>query len=214
MSNGDDGPLTVYGDLKSGNCYKIELLLQRLDRQYQWRQIDILAGAARTPEFLKKNPNGKVPILELADGCILCESNAILCYLATGTPLLPEAAFERARVMQWLFFEQHRHEPNVAEARFIIRFLNQGETEKDRLAEKHQAGYRALDVMEASLSARDFIAGAEYTVADIALYAYSHVADEGGFDLSGYPFIQRWFARIEAQPGYLSLEEARTRHGH
>ena len=214
MKNTEAGLLTIYGDLNSGNCYKIELLLQRLDRQYRWRRIDILAGEARTPGFLQKNPNGKVPILELADGRILCESNAILCYLASGTSLLPETPFARASVMQWLFFEQHRHEPTIAEARFIVKFLGEADARKAQLAEKHEAGYRALDVMEKTLATRDFMAGDHYTIADIALYAYSHVADEGGFDLSGYPAIGRWFDRVVAQPGYLSLAEARVRHGH
>ena len=202
MSDG----LLIYGDSKSGNCYKVQLLCAELGIDYDWIEVDILAGETRSPEFLAMNPNGKIPLARIGDGQYLAESNAILCYLAEGTPLLGEDAWSRAEVLQWLFFEQYSHEPNIATSRFIVRYLGNPPDKQQALDEKRAAGYRALDVMEGHLSRHVYFAGDDFSIADIALYAYTHVADEGGFDLSGYPAIRRWLERIEARPRYVSMQ--------
>ncbi|MGI9264654.1 MAG: glutathione S-transferase family protein [Gammaproteobacteria bacterium] len=186
----------------SGNCYKIALLLGLLGKDYESIRVDIMAGESRDPDFLAKNANGKVPLLEIKPGEYLPESNAALFYLAEGTPYFPESRLARARVMQWMFFEQYSHEPNIAVARFLIRFLGNPDDQKDRVARCQQQGRIALDVMEVHLERHEFFADEKYTIADIALYAYTHVADEGGFDLSPYPAIQKWLTRVAAQPGH------------
>jgi glutathione S-transferase len=195
----------VYGDRISGNCYKVKLLLTQLGRKFDWVDIDVLKGETRTPEFLAMNPNGRVPVLTIKPGVHLAESNAILCYLADGTPYLPEDRLERARVLQWLFFEQYSHEPYIATSRFWIRYLDGAETHREKLAEKRPGGEAALGMMEGELRARDWFASGRYTIADIALYAYTHVAHEGGFDLAPYPAIRAWLRRVEAQPGYAPM---------
>ncbi|MDH4107408.1 MAG: glutathione S-transferase family protein [Gammaproteobacteria bacterium] len=199
--------MLVYGDSRSGNCYKIQLLCAELGLAYDWREVDILAGETRTPEFLAMNPNGKIPLLGLPGGLYLPESNAILCYLAEGTPLVGVDRWARAQVLQWLFFEQYSHEPNVATARFIVRYLGNPPERSATLAEKRAAGYRALGIMEGELSTRAYMAGGDYTLADIALYAYTHVAHEGGFDLGAYPAIRAWLARIESRPKYVPMQD-------
>lgn len=196
---------TVYGDYNSGNCYKIKLMLNLLGIEYQWVAVDILNGETQTPEFLAKNPNGKIPVLELEDGTCLWESNAILNFLADGSAYLPSEPRLRTQVLQWQFFEQYSHEPCIAVARFIQFYLGLPE---ERLAEYHtmqKAGYRALAVMEQQLKRTPFLVGETFSIADIALYAYTHVAYQGGFDLAPYPAIQQWLGRVAEQPGYIGM---------
>jgi glutathione S-transferase len=197
--------LTLHGDHRSGNCYKIELLLAQLGIDYRFVDVDILRGQSRTPEFLAKNANGKIPLLELDDGRCLAESNAILCYLADGTPLWPSERYARAQVLQWLFFEQYSHEPYIATARFIVQYLGRPPERAADLAAKMAPGHRALAVLEQQLSREPFLCGADYTIADIALYAYTHVADEGDFDLGAYPAIRAWLQRVRTQPGHVAM---------
>jgi glutathione S-transferase len=197
--------LKVYGDRISGNCYKLKLLLTQLGRPFDWVDVDVAKGETRTPEFLAMNPNGRVPLLELEPGTWLAESNAILCYLADGTPYWPEERLTRTRVLQWLFFEQYSHEPYIATSRFWMRYLGGGDEYRERLAGKRPGGEAALAVMERELARRDWFAAGRYTIADIALYAYTHVAPEGGFALEPYPAIRAWLRRVEAQPGYVPM---------
>ncbi len=196
----------VYGDSRSGNCYKIKLLCSQLGIAYEWREVDILAGDTRTAEFLAMNANGKIPLLALPDGRYLAESNAILAYLADGAELAGSDRFLRAAVLQWMFFEQYSHEPNIATSRFIIQYLGNPPDRRAALEEKRLGGYKALDVMEQQLGNNTFIAGSEYSIADIALYVYTHVADEGGFDLTDYPAIRAWLDRVRARPGHVPME--------
>ena len=197
--------LKVYGDLTSGNCYKVELLMGLLDVAHQWVGVSALAGDTRDPAFLAKNPAGKIPLLEVEPGLYLPESNAILWYLADGSGFVPEDRLERARMLQWMFFEQYSHEPYIAVSRFIIRFQKAGEAEADRLAGLKVKGEAALGVMEQHLRGREFFMGARASLADVALYAYTHVAHEGGFDLAPYPAIQGWITRVAALPGYVPM---------
>jgi len=197
--------LDIFGDSKSGNCYKLQLACAQLHLDHVWHEIDILSGESRTEEFLRMNPNGKVPLLALSDGRFLPESNAILWYLADGSDLLAAGRFERACILQWMFFEQYSHEPYIATSRFIIRYLGNPPDRHADLESKRSAGYKALNVMERQLTHHDFIANNNYSIADIALYAYTHVAGEGGFELSGYPHINAWLLRIETQSGYLPM---------
>ena len=197
--------MKLYGDRISGNCYKPALLLTQLGRPFQWISVDIRKGETRNPDFLAKNPNGRVPVLELAPGAFLSESNAILFYLAEGTPYLPDDSLERATVLQWLFFEQYSHEPYIATSRYWRYVLNKAEEYRAELDAKRSGGIVALGVMEAVLSGQDWFAAGRYTIADIALYAYTHLAHEGGFDLTPYPAIRAWLGRVEVQPGYLPM---------
>lgn len=199
--------LKLYGDRVSGNCYKAALLLTQLGRAFQWISVDILAGETRRPEFLAMNPNGRVPVLEIEPGAFLAESNAILFHLAERTPLLPSDSFERAKTLQWLFFEQYSHEPYIATSRYWRRVLNQAERYRAELDAKQPGGYAALGVMERILSREDWFVGGRYTIADIALYAYTHIANEGGFDLASFPGIRTWIRRVEAQPGYMPMSD-------
>jgi glutathione S-transferase len=195
--------ITVYGMKASGNCYKLQLLLEQLDRPYRWVEIDSVAGETRTPEFLARNPNGKVPLLELADGRRLAESNAILCYLAEGSRFLPADSWQRAQALQWLFFEQYSHEPYIAVARFIARWLPADHPRRAELPRLRERGHQALSVMEQHLERHKFFVDAGYGVADIALYAYTHEAEVGGFDLAAYPAVRAWLARVEEQPRFV-----------
>jgi glutathione S-transferase len=197
----------VFGVYESGNCYKVRLLLEQLGLPYEWVEIDILHGGSRTSEFLARNPNGRVPVLELEPGRFLAESNAILHYLAEGTPYLPAGRWERAQVLQWMFFEQYSHEPYIATSRYWIHFLGQAEAYREKLAEKRGPGLAALGVMEAQLAKHPFFVGDRYTIADIALYAYTHVAPEGGFALEPYPAVRAWIERVAAQPGHVGMRE-------
>lgn len=197
----------VYGDIYSGNCYKVKLLLTQLGIEHTWESLNVVDGDTRTERYLAKNPNGKIPLLEFPDGTYLPESGAILWYFAENTPLLPTDRLARARVLQWMFFEQYSHEPYVAVARFMVRYLQQAETHAEQLAEKQRRGYQALDVMEQHLGSHDFFVD-EYSIADIALYAYTHVAHEGNMSLQGYPGIRAWLGRIEARPGHITMAQA------
>ena len=196
--------MRLYDFLESGNGYKVRLLLHQLDVPYERVELDITRGATRTPGFLAKNPNGRIPLLELDDGTFLAESNAIQWYLAEGTPFLPGDPLLRARVLQWMFFEQYSHEPFIATVRF---WLHQGLSEEKAaaIAERRPRGYEALGVMERHLEARDFFVGDAYSIADIALYAYTHVAHEGGFDLSGHPAVRAWLERVRGQPRHIPI---------
>ncbi|MCH7851417.1 MAG: glutathione S-transferase family protein [Candidatus Marinimicrobia bacterium] len=195
----------VYGMRTSGNCYKVKLLLEQLGEPYEWEEIPSTRVQPRTKEFLAINPNGKVPVIRLADGRHLAESNAILFYLAEGTPYLPEDRFDHAQVLQWLFFEQNHHEPNIAVARFIKRYYQETNSRWQELPTLHESGYRALGVMEQALARQPYLAGDAFTIADISLFAYTHVAHEGGYDLTPYPAINSWLERVKGQPGFTPL---------
>ena len=197
--------IQFYGDSISGNCYKLQLACSELDIEYVWHEMDILAGDTRTEKFLALNPNGKVPVLSLPDGRVLLESNAILSYLAHGSGLAGNGRFARARILQWLFFEQYSHEPYIATSRFIVKYLGNPADRRADLIAKQPGGYKALAVMEQQLQSCKFIAGSEFSIADIALYAYTHVAHEGGFDLAQYPSIREWLQRIESRPGFVPM---------
>jgi glutathione S-transferase len=190
----------------SGNCYKIALLLQLLGEDFESIKVDIMAGGSRDPDFLSINANGKVPVLEIAPSEYLPESNAALFYLAEKTPFFPKTRLPRARVLQWMFFEQYSHEPNIAVARFLIKFLGNPPEHRSRVEQCQKQGRIALDVMEEHLAERDFFVDEQYSIADIALYAYTHVADEGGFDLEPYPSIRCWLERVASQPGHRQME--------
>ena len=195
----------VYGDYNSGNCYKIKLMLNLLGAQYEWVPVDILNGETETEAFLAKNPNGKIPVLELEDGTCLWESNAILNFLAEGTPYLLTEPRLRTQMLQWQFFEQYSHEPTIAVARFIQFYLGLPEARMEEYRSLHKRGYKALRVMEQQLVRTPFLVGDSFSIADIALYAYTHVAHQGGFDLTQFPAIQSWLERIKQQPGYVGM---------
>ena len=197
--------LGVYGDSQSGNCYKIKLLLNILSIEHEWIHVDILAGETHTAEFKKMNPNSRIPVLVLANGSILTESNAILNFLAEGSEFLPQNPYLRAQVLQWQFFEQYSHEPFIATARYINKYLGLPEDRRAEYEAKQEGGHRALSVMEQQLSQSDFLVGSSLTIADISLYAYTHVAHEGGFELDGYVAIRRWIDRIEQRDDYLAM---------
>ncbi|HEY0285497.1 MAG TPA: glutathione S-transferase family protein [Pseudomonas sp.] len=195
----------VYGDYNSGNCYKIKLMLNLLGIEYQWIAVDILKGETQTEAFLAKNPNGKIPVLELEDGTFLWESNAILNFLAEGTPYLLSEPRLRTQMLQWQFFEQYSHEPSIAVARFIQFYLGMPQERLEEYKAMHKLGYKALKVMEQQLIRTPFLVGDQFSIADIALYAYTHVAHQGGFDLGQFPAIVQWLARVKEQPGYVGM---------
>jgi glutathione S-transferase len=197
--------LTLYDYLPSGNGYKVRLLLSQLEKPFKLVERDIQQGETRTPEFLAMNPNGRIPVLRLEDGRYLSESDAILFYLAEGTPFLPQDRFDRADVLRWMFFEQYSHEPYVAVARAWVHVFGITPERAARLQEKMDGGYAALGVMENHLGPRGWFVGDRYTIADIALYAYTHVAHEGGFDLGRFPNVRRWLERVAAQPRYVPI---------
>jgi glutathione S-transferase len=197
--------MVLYDYLDSGNGFKIRLLLAQLGESYRWVELDILANQTRTPEFLAKNPNGRIPALGLDDGTCLAESNAILWYLAEGTAFIPEDRLQRAQVLQWMFFEQYSHEPYVATPRFIVKHLPADSPRRAELPERMARGRAALGVMETQLSRHRFFVGETYSIADIALYAYTHVAHEAHFDLTPYPAVRAWMERVAAQPRYVPL---------
>ena len=198
--------MKIYGDLQSGNCYKVKLLASLLDIQHEWIHVDILAGDTQSKKFLEKKPNGKIPLLKLDDGRCLSESNAILNYLANGTEFLPSDNFDKAQVLKWQFFEQYSHEPYIAVARFIAKYLGLPDDRKADYEVKQEGGHKALAVMESQLSKTPYLVGSTYTIADISLYGYTHVAHEGGFDLSKYPAIQAWLDRIASHPKHIGIE--------
>ncbi|MGX9462107.1 glutathione S-transferase family protein [Shewanella sp. A14] len=197
--------MTVYGDSKSGNCYKVQLVLNILGIAHQWQEMSILDGDTQTTTFLAKSPSGKIPLLELDDGRVLSESNAIMGYLAANSNLIPSDDFTKAKMYQWMFFEQYSHEPYIAVARFIQFYLGLPEGRLAEYQALHVKGYKALSVMEFALSKQPFLCGDQFTLADIALYAYTHVAHEGGFDLVDYPQIRAWLTRITQIPGFVAM---------
>lgn len=200
--------MRLYGDLRSGNCYKAWLLARWLELPLEWVAVDIAVGETQTPDFLAMNPNGKIPVLELAPGDLLAESNAILFYLAQGSSLWPTDPRLQADVLKWMFFEQYSHEPYIAVARFIVRYLRRPESQEARLDGLKAGGEKALAVMEQQLKKSPYLCGEAPTIADIALYAYTHVAEEGIFSLQGWPAIRDWIVRIEAHPHHMSLPAA------
>ncbi len=201
------GKLKIYGDSKSGNCYKIQLLCAEMGIEYDWEEVDILAGDTHTPQFLAMNANGKIPLLVLPDGRYLTESNAILFYLADGSEFFAGDAYSRAEILQWMFFEQYSHEPNIATSRFIIKYLGNPPDRLASLEEKKAGGYKALGIMEQQLQRHPFVTGDNYNIADIALFAYTHVADEGGFSLEDYPAIRAWIERIAGRPNFARMKK-------
>ncbi|BCO21103.1 glutathione S-transferase [Alteromonas sp. KC3] len=198
--------MRIYGDKRSGNCYKLELLLSLLGKGCEWVDVDILKGETRTSAFLEKSPNGKIPILELDDGRVLSESNAIMHYLASNTPLLPSTPYTYAQVLQWQFFEQYSHEPYIAVARYINLYLGLPDDKRAEFESKQAGGYRALEVMEKQLKQTPFLIGDTLSLADISLFAYTHVAHEGGFDLSAYPAIRNWIGLVKEQQGFIAMQ--------
>jgi glutathione S-transferase len=198
----------LYDYLPSGNGYKCRLVLKQLAIPYELVQLDIKAGATRTPEFLAKNPNGRIPLLEIPERGCLAESHAIIHFLARGSRLTPDDRYENALMWQWLCFEQYHVEPNVGTARYWLGSLKKTPAELgDKLSAKHEQGHAALAVLEGALAGREFLVGDRYSLADVALYAYTHVAPEGGFPLDPYPAIRAWLARVEAQPGWAPITE-------
>jgi glutathione S-transferase len=199
--------LRLHDNSFSGNGYKIRLLLTQLGLPFERVDYDIDRGQTRTPEFLRLNPNGRIPVLDLGDGRILAESNAILTYLAEGTPYLPQDRFERALVLQWMFFEQYSHEPNVATLRYWITHDLLDDERRAMVAGKRRWGYAALDVMEQHLARHRYFVGERYSIADIALYAYTHVAGEGGFDLARYAALRRWLDCVASEPRHIPITQ-------
>ena len=196
---------TLYGMSSSGNCYKLQLACAQLGIAHAWEEIDVTRGENLSPEFLALNDRGKVPVLRLDDGRTLAESNAILNYLAHGTRLLPDDAWARAKTLQWMFFEQYSHEPYIAVSRFIRKYLPPGHPRRASLAALQDSGNEALAAMERHLHRLPWFGGAHYSIADIALFAYTHVADEAGFDLGAYPQVERWLKHVMQQPGFVPM---------
>ena len=197
----------LYDYLPSGNGYKCRLVLKQLALPYELIEVDIRTGATRTSAFLAKNPNGRIPLLEVPGKGFLPESHAIIAYLAEGTPLIPADPFERARMWQWMCFEQYNLEPNIATLRFWMKLGRTRAELGEKLVEKKKNGYAALDVLEETLRDREYLAAAQYSLADIALYAYTHVAHEGGFDLAPYPAVRAWCERVERQPSWAPITD-------
>ncbi len=195
----------VYGMSSSGNCYKVRLLLEQLQQPYEWIEIDVRTGVTRQPQFLGRNPNGRVPTLEYEPGRYLAESDAILVYLAEGSTFWPQQRLQRAQVLQWMFFEQFSHEPYIAVARFICVALPAQHERRAELPRLHERGYQALAVMEQHLAGERFFVGDAYSIADVALYAYTHAAAEGGFELQRFPAVRAWIARVEDQPRFVPM---------
>jgi len=189
----------------SGNCHKVRLLLEQLGTRYDWVEVNSAEGQTRTPEFLALNPNGKVPLVQRSDGRVLVESNAILFWLAEGTPYLPTDGWQRAQALSWMFFEQYSHEPYIAVARFISIWTPPDSPRRDDLPRLRARGHAALAVMERHLQDNPWFTGPDYGVADIALFAYTAVAEDGGIGLSPYPAIQRWLQSVQAQPGFMPI---------
>ena len=198
--------MKIYGDIYSGNCYKVKLACSLLSISYDWLPIDVLKSETLTSTFLAMNPAGKIPVVETDSGEILTESNAIIYYLARDSYLWPADVIAQTRVLQWQFFEQYSHEPNIAVARFIKYYLQMPENREAEYQSKMKPGYRALDLMEKTLSQSPFLVGQQCSIADISLYAYTHIASEGGFDLERYEGIQSWLKRMQLVDGYVSMD--------
>jgi glutathione S-transferase len=197
--------MRLYDHHDSGNGYKVRLMLALLERSYELVEVDILQGGSRTPAFLAMNPNGRIPLLELDDGRYLSESNAIIDYLAQGTPYYPTDPWQRAKVLEWQFFEQYSHEPYIATLRFWVRHLDLTGIRAELAKDKRKGGDAALALMDAHLAKHAFLAGDAFTVADISLFAYTHVADQAGFELARYPNVQRWIASVREQPRFVPM---------
>lgn len=197
----------VYSSKLSGNCYKVRLVLTQLQHDFEVVEMDLLKGDAQTPEFKALNSSARTPFVLLDNGQGLSESNAIISYFAEGSGLLPSDPLERARVNEWLFWEQYDHEPYIAVARWSVKFLGNTPETDPRLPQLRERGYNALAQMEAHLQVHDFLAADRYTIADIALYAYTHVASDGGFDLAQYPAVQAWLKRVEATEGFVPMDK-------
>lgn len=198
---------TLYSMRRSGNCYKVRLALAQLGIDYNLVEMDILKGETRTPEFLAMNPSGHVPLLEVTPGRFIAESNAILWYIAGSTPLAPDDRIERAETMQWMFFEQHSVEPNLGAAYFWLTLVKGGrELQQHALEDWMEGGYRALGVMEQHLKSRRFFAADRYTIADIALYSYTHLADQFDYDLAKFPATRDWLKRVADQADHISID--------
>lgn len=200
--------MRLYDYLDSGNGFKVRLLLTQLGLPFERFEVDITKGESRTQDFLCKNLNGRIPVLETDDGICLPESNAILFYLAESTPFLPEDRLQRAQVLQWMFFEQYSHEPNIATVRFWLKHGGLNDERRGMLEQKRVLGYAALEVMERHLADYAYFVDERYTIADIALYAYTHVADEGGFDLARFAAIADWMGRVRGQPKHIPITQA------
>jgi len=201
--------IKAYGSSTSGNCWKVATVLTLTNRPFQWIEIDSNAGGTRTPDYLALNPNGKVPIVQLEDGAVITESNAILAHFAEGTRLLPAPGLDRTRVMEWLFFEQYSHEPYIATARNWIAWKRVKDKHAAELPGMWDAGHKALAVMEQRLAKASYLAGNQLSIADLALYAYTHRAEEGEFDLARYSWLRAWLDRVSAEPGLTSLPAAK-----
>lgn len=193
--------IKLYGMTGSANCWKPATLMTQLNQPFEWIEINTVKGETRTQEFLALNANGRVPLMEV-DGRRLAESNAMLCYLAESSDLFPADRWQRAKILEWMFFEQYSHEPYIATVRFWVHFLHKHDEWHDKIAEAMKKGYAALGVMEQQLKKTAYIAGDTYSIADIALYAYTHVAHQGGYDLSTYPAINAWMERVETRPNF------------
>ena len=203
--------MKIYGDIYSGNCYKLKLMCALLALEHDWIPIDILRGETRSDSFLTLNPNGQIPVCVTDDNAVLTESNAILFYLAQGSDYWPPDPLSQTRVLEWQCFEQYSHEPTIAVARYIKVYEHMPDSRMDEYKTRLKGGYRALDLMEAHLSDHHFLVGEHCSIADISLFAYTHVAPEGGFDLSAYPSINGWIARIKSLPGYVAMPPASSR---
>lgn len=197
--------IRLYNSPDSGNSYKVRLLLTQLQVPFERIDIDLLAGETREPRFRARNPLGQTPFVELDAGRVLAESNAILWHLAEGTPLLPEDRWTRAQILQWMNFEQYRIEPNVGTPRFWITMLKLGDARREQIVDKLKSGNAALAILDGHLAASSFVVGARYTIADIALFAYGHVAEEAGYDLAPYPALRQWFARVRSEPRHVPI---------
>jgi glutathione S-transferase len=201
--------IRLYDYLESGNGYKIRLLLTQLAIPFERIELNITKGETRTPEFLRKFPNGRIPAVELDDGKLLFESNAIIAYFAEGTPLMRVDRFQRAQVLQWLFFEQYSHEPYIASVRYLVMHPDVADPRRAIVdTMMRPRGYAALGVMEGHLKSRDWFVGDSYSIADVALYAYTHVAEEGGFQLGDYPAIRAWLERVKSQPRNIPITQS------
>ena len=198
--------MLLYDNAVSGNCYKVRLLLAHLGLPYERVDVDVVDRSNRKAVLGELNPALRVPTLVLDDGAPLAESNAILWYLGEGTTFVPDDRYLRAQVLQWMFFEQYEHEPGVAVARFLLHYTDDPARHADRIAERQRAGVRALAAMEGHLARNDYFVGDGLTIADLSLYAYTHVADEAGIDLADHPAIGRWLARVAAQPGHVPID--------
>lgn len=198
--------ITVYGDMQSGNCYKVALLFSQLGIEHQWLPVSVVNGETRTDEFLALNPAAQIPAVILENKEVLTQSNAILNYFAEGSELMPNDPLARARVQEWQFYEQYNHEPTIAVRRFISKFLGMPEDRRAQFENLEEGSYRALQVMDNHLSKKTYLVAGSYSVADISLYAYTHVADEAGLDLARFPAIGKWLERVRGQSGYIGMD--------